>query len=190
LDTDPTFGVFFMAKYDEKFKLSVVREYESGKWGIKTLGKRHDLDAATLRKWVKSYQQHGEQGLRKKFSHYSAQFKLNVLQRMRHEELSARQALALFDIRGGVGVISTWARQYHEGGLDALRPKPRGRPKTMTRTKPAQRLPPQLNDAHDLQTLRKENEYLRAEVAYLKKLQALVQAKRQAAQTKRKPSLN
>jgi transposase len=41
--------------------------------------------------------------------------------------------------------------------------------------------------AKTLQELQRENEYLRAEVAYLKKLDALVRAKQQAAQTKRKP---
>ncbi len=30
LDTDPTFGVFFMTKYDEQFKLSVVQSYAQG----------------------------------------------------------------------------------------------------------------------------------------------------------------
>jgi len=109
-----------------------------------------------------------------------------VLQRMRHEELSARQAVVLFDIRGGTGVISAWQRRYHEGGLDALKPKPREM-KT-PKPKPPQLQSPQADDAHDLETLRKENEYLRAEVAYLKKLEALVRARRQAAQTKRKPS--
>ena len=41
-------------------------------------------------------------------------------------------------------------------------------------------------DSRSLEDLRKENEYLRAEVAYLKKLKALLQAKEQAALRKRK----
>jgi transposase len=41
-------------------------------------------------------------------------------------------------------------------------------------------------DTRTLEELRKENEYLRAEVAYLKKLDALVRAKQQAAQKKHK----
>lgn len=181
-------GVFFMAKYDEKFKLAVVQDYEAGKESYGAVARRHDLDHATVRKWVESYRQHGPQGLCKKHSRYSAQFKLTVLQRMRHEELSARQAVALFDIRGGTGVISAWLRRYHQGGLDALKPKPREM--TPPEFKPPQVQPPQAHDAHDLEALREENEYLRAEVAYLKKLEALVRARRQAAQTKRKPSSN
>jgi transposase len=38
-----------------------------------------------------------------------------------------------------------------------------------------------------LEALRRENEYLRAEVAYLKKLDALVRAQKHAAPKKRKP---
>lgn len=53
---------------------------------------------------------------------------------------------------------------------------------------PPKNLPPQADDASALETLRKENEYLRAEVAYLKKVQALVREGRQAAPKKRKPS--
>jgi transposase len=57
----------------------------------------------------------------------------------------------------------------------------------MTVPKPPEPTPPHADDARTLQALRKENEYLRAEVAYLKKLDALVRANRQAAQRKRKP---
>lgn len=89
---------------------------------------------------------------------------------------------ALLDIRSGHGVISAWERLYHEGGLDVLRPKPRGRPKMMTVPKPVLE---QADDTRSLEQLRKENEYLRAEVAYLKKLKALVQAKERVAQNKR-----
>lgn len=44
----------------------------------------------------------GVSGLRKKFSRYSAEFKLSVLSRMKQEELSATQATTLFDILGGL----------------------------------------------------------------------------------------
>jgi|Deesub1362B_J571_1020462.scaffolds.fasta_scaffold17885_2 transposase len=155
-----------MAKYGEKFKLSVVQDYETGEESYRAVARRRDLDHATVRKWVESYRQHGPQGLCKKRSRYSAQFKLAVLQRMRHKELSARQAVVLFDIRGGTGVISAWLRRYHQGGLDALKPKPREM--TTLESKPPRLQPPQGDDTRDLEALRKENEYLRAEVAYLK----------------------
>lgn len=99
-----------MAKYDEGFKLSVVQSYELGQQGFKALAQRYGLDHAQIRRWVKRYERHGREGLSKKRSQYSAAFKLSVLQRMRREALSASQAIAMFDIRGGVGVIRSWER--------------------------------------------------------------------------------
>lgn len=172
-----------MAKYDEEFKHEVVQCYLSGSAGSKSIALRYGLDHSTVRHWVASYRQHGLAGLRKKHSCYSAQFKHEVLQRMWREELSYRQVVALFDLRGGPGVVSAWERQYHEGGLAALKPKPRDRRPKMTA--PESPKPPKSEET--LEELRKQNEYLRAEVAYLKKLNALVRAGRQVAQNKRKP---
>jgi transposase len=116
LDTDPTFGVFFMAKYDEKFKLQVVQSYAEGRQGFKELANRYGLDHGTVRRWVKVYEQHGRSGSRKKFAHYSAEFKLSVLQWMWKEDSSANQAIARFDIRGGVSAIRGWQRQLMRVG--------------------------------------------------------------------------
>jgi transposase len=57
----------------------------------------------------------------------------------------------------------------------------------MTESELARPLQPRPEDTRTLEELRKENEYLRVEVAYLKKLNALVRANRQAAQKRRKP---
>lgn len=179
-----------MAKYTEAFKLKVAQAYLSGQAGSRALAAEHGLDHGTVRRWAHQYQVHGESGLRKKFSHYSAQFKLFVLRRMWQEELSCRQVAVLFDLRGGHGVVTAWERRYHEGGLDALQPNPRGRPKKMPEPKPPVPMPTPADEACTLEQLRKENEYLRAEVAYLKKLRALRQAKEQAAQIKRGPCSN
>lgn len=182
-----------MGKHEESLKLEVVRRYLSGSDGTRTVAMRYGLDRGTVRNWVERYRKHGVAGLRKKSSRYSAAFKLSVLRRMWRQGLSRRQVAALFDLRAGHGVVSAWERQYHAGGLDGLKPKPAGRTRTMTAPKPppsSPPMPPHGDDTRTLEALRKENEYLRAEVAYLKKLDALVRANRQAAQNKRKPSSN
>jgi transposase len=188
LDINPTYGVFFMARHSESLKLELVQRYLSGSVGHKALASQYGVGRTSLHRWIASYREHGEKGLSKKYSRYSAQFKLSVLQQMQRQGLSQTQVAALFDLRGGPGVVAKWLHQYHEGGPQALNPKRRGRPKTMPTSKPPKALPPQESDASALEALRKENEYLRAEVAYLKKLEALVQAKRQAAPKERKPS--
>ncbi|WP_244147848.1 IS3 family transposase [Vreelandella zhanjiangensis] len=160
-----------MAKHNEAFKLLVVQSYAEGPQGYKSLARQYGLGPTTVRRWVKHYEQHGLSGLQKKFSHYSAEFKLAVLQQMRQEELSALQATTLFDIRGGTGVVRRWKSQYHEGGFQALEPKARGRPTKMPTTEPP-KPPLPLPEKSSLEQLLQENEYLRAEVAYLKKLRA------------------
>ncbi len=179
-----------MAKHSENLKLELVQRYLSGSMGQRALAQQYGVGRTSLRSWISRFKEHGERALRKKFSAYSAQFKLSVLQSMEREALSQTQVASLFDLRGGAGVVAKWLRQYHEGGPEALKPKPRGRPKTMPTPKPPIAPPSQDDDASALESLRKENAYLRAEVAYLKKLEALVRANRQAAPKGRKPSSN
>lgn len=174
-----------MAKYSEQFKLKLVKEHKSGAGGVWTIAQRHGVGYTVLRRWIAVYTQHGREGLRKKYSHYDAQFRMSVLRHMWREDLSYQQAAAVFDIRAQ-GAIAKWERQYHAGGIDALASGPRGRPRKMPHPdheKPTGETAP---DERTREQLLKENEYLRAEVAYLKKLDALLQAKRQAAQKKKR----
>jgi transposase len=52
----------------------------------------------------------------KKYSHYSAQFKLSVLRYIQVHGLSFKQAAPYFDIRNPSS-IANWSRQYHNGAL-------------------------------------------------------------------------
>jgi len=73
----------------------------------------------------------GADAFKKKLSQYSAEFKLSVLRHMWENELSYGQTAVQFDIRSP-GVLSVWERSFHSGGLDALKPRPRGRSTAMT----------------------------------------------------------
>ena len=139
-----------------------------------------------VRRWVDSYREHGRAGLAKKYSRYDAPFNQRLLQRMRDEGLSRRQAVTLFGIRNP-GIIGVWQRQYDRGGLGALTPvcerKSRMPPKKSTNPilKP--------DEERTRGALLKELAYLRAETAYLKKLDALIQEEQTATRAKkRKPS--
>jgi transposase len=172
-----------MSKYSTSFKLSVVEHYLAGSAGFKTVGHHHGIAPSMVRKWVAFYRLHGEGGLQKKFSHYSAAFKLSVLQHMWTHRLSHCQTAAVFDIRS-LAMVGQWERLYHSGGIDALTPRPRGRLKTM----PAPRTPPPSSapaeDTRTREDLLAELNYLRMENAYLKKLEALIQAQKKAARRK------
>lgn len=174
-----------MAKHSEGLKLEVVREYLSGRCGTKTLAHRYGLHHETVRCWIAAYKQHGVGGLRPKYSYYDAQFKHSVLECMQREELSIAQVAARFNIRS-TRCVREWERQYHEGGIDALAPRRRGRPPTMPAAEPPKTTEEAAPDTRTREQLLKENESLRAEVAYLKKFDALLKAKKRAAQKKKR----
>ena len=176
-----------MTKYSEQFKLAVVQDYlADGSDGYRAVAKRHGLTThAMLERWVMAYRAHGNAGLSKKSSKYSAEFKLSVLRHMWDNELSMIQTAAKFDIRHHA-MVGIWERAYRDGGVEALIPRPRGRPRAMPTPESAPDNPPD-DDKLSREQLLAEVKQLRMELAYTKKLQALVQARqKQVPQKKRK----
>ena len=171
-----------MRKYSTEFKLKVVQGFLAGDGGAKLLARRWSLPEEKIRTWVSHFRLHGIDGLRPKRSAYSVQFKLQVLSHQDREQLSSRQVAAIYDIRNSNQVV-VWRRNLVQGGVEALGSKKQGRPKV----KQEQRCPATSNPiaSDSAEALREENERLRAEVAYLKKLHALIRSKRSAAPTKR-----
>ena len=171
-----------MSKYSKHIKLFAVRQYLQSNDSLVSIARRLDLDETSLRLWISHYKQHGATAFEKKYSHYSATFKLSVLKYIQQHDCSYKQAAAKYDIRNPSS-IANWSRDYQTGGLQALTPKSKGQT-PMTRKKPAKKV----DSALSRDELLKELEYLRAENAFLKKYDALLQAEEKAAKRKRSPS--
>ncbi|WP_292370164.1 helix-turn-helix domain-containing protein, partial [Mesorhizobium sp.] len=173
---------FCMSKHSARFKRSVVDSYLCGDESYASAASKRGVDAATVRKWVALYQAHGDAGLSRKYGRYDVAFKLSVLERMWKDGLSHRQTATLFNIRNS-GCLTGWEKHYHAGGIEALGPRPRGRPMSKP---PAPAVPVAASDeAKSREELLAELKQLRMENAYLKKLKALTQ---EHAPKKRKPS--
>ena len=171
-----------MKKYQTEFKLKVVKSLLAGDGGAKLLARQWSVPEEKIRTWVSHYLLHGIDALRPKRSTYSAKFKLEVLSHQDRERLSSRQVAAIYDIRNPNQVV-VWRRTLDEGGVEALgNTEQEHHSMKKERCCPA---PPSTATPDSAQALREENEQLRAEVAYLKKLQALIRSKRSAAQTMR-----
>ncbi|CAB0634665.1 Putative insertion element DNA-binding protein [Corynebacterium diphtheriae] len=97
---------------------------------------------------------------------YSFDTKMEILRRYRTGEL--KSDLAKEYGLSSPNLISHWVWQVNKGGSDALQPKPKGRPKGSGQSVPMT----------EEDTLRRENELLKAEVAYLKKLRDLREQRR------------
>ena len=119
---------------------------------------------------------------------YGIEFKLAVLQRIRNEGLSYRQAAAVFDIRH-FNIIGAWERAYDRDGVDGLIPYGATRHKTMNKAPPPQAVSQPCDDEmRTRQELLVELNTLRLENAYLKKVDALVRTQAKSAQKKSRKS--
>lgn len=172
-----------MIKHTDQFKRQIVQQYLKGNIGFHSLAHQHGIAGPMVRRWVGLYKLHGEGGLTRKRGDYSAEFKLSVLNDMWDNALSQTQAAIKHNIRNPTS-IGVWARRYESGGFETLmRPSQR---KTEVMQAPTSKPEPSLDSEKSREELLAENEYLRAENAFLKKLEALVKAKKLAAQKRRK----
>ena len=171
-----------MIKYTEDIKLRVVRQYLDGQIGYHRLSAQQGIPAVVIRRWVDAYRLHGDGAFLRRREHYSPELKLSVLQHMWDNALSINQTAAAFNIPNPDS-IRTWAKRYGEGGTEAL-----GRIQVAVPDMPARITPPDDRPVQELtrEELLKRVEYLQMEVAVLKKLEALAQAKKAAARKKRK----
>jgi transposase len=171
-----------MKKYDTAFKLKVVKSFLAGKGGAKLLARQWSVREEKIRTWVSHYRVHGINGLRPKRSAYDAHFKLQVLSHQDREQLSCRQVAAVYDIRNP-NQVRVWRRHLDEGGLETFTNGKQGH--RSMKSERGSEMPPSAVVTDSAQVLREENARLRAEVAYLKKLQALIRSQKSVAPTKR-----
>lgn len=163
-----------MSKYSLSFKLQVVQHYLSGLEGQKATAKRFGVDHSAVRKWSSAWKLHGEAGLTTRHFTYSPDFKASVILHMREHLLSVREVCAKFAIPA-FSTVCQWERLYDEGGLEALTDN-RRRKKMMP--EPSENKPGPSSQTALNPDEREELEQLRVEVAYLKKLQALLREKK------------
>lgn len=163
-----------MTKYSYEFKLQVVQEYQSGPLGYLSLAKKHGLPHhSPILNWVSQYRRQGRKGLKPKQSKtvYPFNFKLNVLRFKQETGASYRETADLFGL-SNPSVIANWKRKFLEEGTQGLK-KSIGRPPKMVKKSKKHKKKTSDDTTERLKELEAENEYLKTEVAYLKKLKAL-----------------
>jgi transposase len=94
------------------------------------------------------------------------------------------QTAAKFDIRDH-GMVGKWEQAYRDGGVAALAPRPKGQLNPMATSAPKPESPPD-DDKRSREQSLDEIQQLRMELAYTKKLQALVQARQQQVPQKKR----
>jgi transposase len=162
-------------KYDYKFRLQCVEAVVKNNRPARVVASEKGVVFSNLRLWLGFYLKYGKDGLkRRKYQYYDVSFKLKVIQTIEKELLSLRQACIRFNVPSESTIVG-WKRVFETEGILGLSNKPKGRPPKMKppiKRKARKSSKPLTRE----QELLEELEYLRAENALLKKLQALVQA--------------
>jgi transposase len=165
-------GCLFLGKFSEEFKLMVVREYQEGKLGFRLLALKHGIKGkSAVHRWVKFYEGLGQKGLSNKTHNesYSVQLKLDVLSFIKRTGSSETEAALHFGLTNPN--IALWKKVFIEDGVEGLN-RPKGRPPMSDIAKNKKGKQAKKSEMTYEQKLERENELLRLEVEYLKKLRA------------------
>ena len=162
-----------MAKFTEEEKLQAALRYLDGKESSRQIARSIGTDHQAILKWVKQYEYNGVAAFIKRYTNYSPQFKLDVLNYMIENGTSLNETAAIFGI-AAPSTILQWRKQFETKGFDALQSKKKGRPSMKKETN---KQPKQTPVEGSPEALQAEINRLRMENEYLKKLNALVQAK-------------
>lgn len=175
------------AKYSLKQKVLAVRSIIAGQESCLSAARSIGSKKSTVQRWLRLYKQYGAKGLILRSGRYDGHFKLRVVRYLLKNEISLSRAAVLFAVPQEA-VVGKWLKIYKRCGADGLLTETRGRKRTtMAKKKTIKRkaLKAPGTSEEKIAALQKELEYLRAENAFLKKLEALTQQE-EAAKTKSK----
>ena len=162
-----------MAKYTNNQKLEAVTRFQNSTESVNGIATSLGIPEPVVRNWIKQFKYHGLAAFEKSYTSYTAEFKINVLNYMNENGVSSNEAAVIFKIPSP-GLVRKWRKQLEIDGYDALISDKKGRPsmKKETNIQPKQTLIEGSTEA-----LQARIKQLEMENEYLKKLNALVQAK-------------
>lgn len=158
-------GTDLRCRHDAALLLEAARLHDAG-LGRRAIGSRLGVPHATVRKWLDKYRAGGTELLLKmggKQTRYDYETKVAAASAVVDGGLSKPEAMARFGI-ASESPLRNWCRLYREGGAEALRPRPKGRPRGSGR---------KASPGTREEELEREVRRLEAQVAYLKKSIAL-----------------
>ena len=167
-----------MPKYTKEFKIKLVLEYLSGQTGGRpVIANKYSIPDSTLENWINKYNSGGFDSLSKKLKNnkYTSEFKLSVIQYRQINNTSLRETAEHFNLVNA-SMVYRWEKAYRERGLSGLGDN-RGRPKkdmSKADNKSKNGKPIEESEREELIRLREENKYLKMQILFEKKFQALL----------------
>lgn len=163
-------------RHDRLLRKQAIEMFEKG-LGYGLTARKLGMSAATVREWQKTYRVIGKGRLLTmgiKHTKYDYETKVAAAAAVVDGGMSKPEAMVRFGIASATP-LKQWCRLYRESGAQALKPKPKGRPKGLG----VGAVPPTREEELE-ERVRK----LEAQVAYLKKSIALKAQRRSQTGTK------
>lgn len=162
-----------MAKLTREQKIDIYYKRKSGVT-VPTLSKEFGIRGDNINYLIRLIDKHGEGILRKDKNHYySPQLKEEIINKILIEHRSICSTAIEYGLSSD-GILHQWIKSYKENGYNIVE-KSKGRTPTMKKTMK----PIDLNNKDAIIKQKDEEiQYLKAEVEYLKKLRAVVQARK------------
>ena len=176
-------------RYSYEFKRKCVEMYRSGQWPETPSGIKQESFRHTVRQWVRLVDANGPEVLRHKSSNkaWTPEERLELVM-----QVVAGKSNKSVATENGIDhrMLARWVRKYKISGYNGLAKLKKGRPAQEPNMKKMNiNNPRKLEESEyeELIRLRAENEYMKAEVAVIKKEIALREEKQAALLKAKKP---
>lgn len=167
---------FNMSKLTREQKIEIYRKRNQGQT-IKSLSKEYLIQENHIQFLIKLIDTHGEDILRKEKNNY---YPPGLKQEIINKVLISRQSVLSTAIEYGLpseSILFNWIKDYKANGYVIVE-KAKGRSPTMAKKTQSSKEYKDMTPEEKVKYLENKNLYLEAELEYIKKLRAVVQARK------------
>ncbi len=165
-----------MSKLTIEDKKEIYKKRKKG-YTFETLKKEYHVNISILKYLVKLIDVHGFHVLKtSKTTYYSPSLKEEIINKVFIHHQSITSTAIEYGLSSN-GLLCNWIRSYKQNKYVIVE-RQKGRPSTMTKKMMNIKNYEDMTPEEKVQYLEKKNLYLEAEVEYLKKLRAVVQARK------------
>lgn len=159
--------------YTKEIKLAAVRDYLSGQYSLREVTRKYTIsDKSVLRKWIQKYTSHSElidsgKGMSQtmtKGRKTTVEERIQIVDYCLQHQKNYQLAAQAYDV--SYQQVYQWVKKFEANGEEGLRDR-RGR------TKDEEELTAEEKLKVEIQRIERENERLRAENLFLKKLEEI-----------------